>query len=300
MIPSRDAGTEHRDTVAALFARHSVRRYSSEPVEPGRLDLIRDFAAGVRPLVPASRFTCAIRAINKPSERLASALGSFTAIVSARHFLGARLAGSAHVLADFGFRVEQVVIELTRLGLGSCWVGTLRHEAAARALVGAGPDERMPAIVMFGRPAHGTAGRLVNRAIRAAVGARRRLDFAKFAFRDRFGVPLDPDADLGFILDCLRHAPSAGNARPWRVVVRGAELLICADENAGYYRVAGLAKWGYPLLDAGIGMAHVSIALAALGRPADWRWLDDTPGLRDELGLPASVRPVAGIALETS
>lgn len=296
----------HRDTVAALLARRSVRRYAPVPVAPATLAAIRAAVPGVRPLSADGAFACAVESIPGSSRRLAAALGSYAAIISARQYLAARLSRPAgasgwhpefHPLIEFGFRVEQLVIRLTRLGLGSCWVGTLQHEDRARALVGAGPAERVPAVVMFGQPARAAGARLVNRALRAVVGAPRRLAFDRFAFQDRYGTPLEPEPDVRFLLDCLRHAPSAGNARPWRVILRDRELLLCVDESAGYYRLMKLARWGYPWLDAGIGLAHLTIALTALGRPADWQGVADTPDLRAALDLPASVKPVARLNL---
>ena len=285
----------YRETVAALFARESVRRYAAGPVRPELLDRIRVYGTELRPLIPDNRCACAVETVAGSSRELASALGSYAAIISARYFIAGRLAGTTRPLLDFGFRAEHLVIELTRLGLGSCWVGTLQHEAAARELAGAGPDERVPALLMFGKPATGVGGRLANRTLRTVVGATRRLAFDRFVFRDRYGNAFEPESELRFVLDCLHHAPSAGNARPWRVILRGPELLFCVDENAGYYRRMKLARWGYPELDAGIGMAHISIALAALGRPADWQWLDDSPDLRAALALPDPIRPVAAI-----
>ena len=141
--------------------------------------------------------------------------------------------------------------------------------------------------------------------IRSAIGADRSLHFDKFCRgAARQSVPassFDNPAELSQfqkrVMDALRHAPSAGNSRPWRVVFHGDSAHFCVTKNTPYYRMARAVRWGYHLLDAGIGMANVSLALAALGREAHWELVGDRPEIRQTLGLPPDVELVGTIRL---
>ncbi|UCG42840.1 MAG: hypothetical protein JSU73_13435 [candidate division WOR-3 bacterium] len=288
----------------AIVGRRSVRRYADRTVPEQTRRQIAEFAMKVRPLVPENRFSYSVLPIernggNGPSrsEELSLVMGGYGKLVSARHLLLPRIQGDAHVLEDFGYRVEQLVVELTRLGLGSCYIGALGHEAEALDRLGSLPGERIPAVVVFGYPSTATAGKGFNRMIRSAIGADRRLRFDRFVFASSFNNP----AELGLfqekVMDALRHAPSAGNSRPWRVVIHGDLAYFCVAQNTPYYRMTRAVRWGYHLVDAGIGMANVSLAVAALGREAQWELVGDRLEARQMLGLPPDVQLIGKIRI---
>lgn len=299
----------------AIMSRRSVRRYADKTVPEETRRQIAEFAMKVRPLVPGNRFSYSVLPIERNgghgpsrSEELSVVMGGYGKLVSARHLLLPRVQGEAHILEDFGYRVEQLVVELTRLGLGSCYIGALGHEAEALDRLGSLPGERIPAVVVFGYPSTATAGKGFNRMIRSAIGADRRLRFDRFVFcrgtarQAEPGSSLNDPAELGpfqeKVMDALRHAPSAGNSRPWRVVIDKGFAYYCVTQNTPYYRMARAVRWGYHLLDAGIGMANVSLAMAALGREAQWELVGDRPEMRQILGLAPDVQLIGTIRLD--
>jgi nitroreductase len=291
----------------AIISRRSVRRYADKSVPEETRRQIAEFAMRVKPLVPENRFSYSVLPIEGKSEELAVVMGGYGKLVSARHLLLPRIQGDASVLEDFGYRVEQLVVELTRLGLGSCYIGSLGHEAEALDRFGSPPGERMPAVVVFGFPSTATAGRGFNRMIRSAIGADRSLQFDKFVFcrgtarqaapASSFSKPAELNPFQEKIMDALRHAPSAGNSRPWRVVIHEGLAYFCVTQNTPYYRMARAVRLGYHLLDAGIGMANVSLAMAALGREAQWELVGDQPEVRRMLNLPPEVQLIGTVRL---
>lgn len=284
-------------TIEAILARRSVRRFEDREVPEDIRRLVAEHALRLQPLEPGNRFSFSLLPIVGKSEELAAVMGGYGKLVSARHLLLPRIGGADHVLEDFGFRVEQLVIELTRLGLASCWIAALGHEAEVLDRFRASRDERVPAVVVFGYPAGKAAARGFNSSIRAALGANRPPAFDRWVFEGTFGNPARLTPLRERALEALRRSPSAGNSRPWRVVLRGANAFLALVLDTPYYRLSKGVRLGYHRLDGGIGMANLSLALAALDRPGSWTMLDNEPPLREELALPANTELLARIAL---
>ena len=156
------------DLYAAILARRSVRRYEQRPLEEETLARVRAIAAEVRPLAVENRFQVLFRDVT-PGENLVETLGAYGRIVSPPHLLVPYLEGSAHPLTDLGYRAQQIVVRLTALGLGSCYVGCLSREGQARASYGLAADTRLGATVAYGYPATGQGNRVVNATMRRLV-----------------------------------------------------------------------------------------------------------------------------------
>jgi len=282
------------DLYDAILARRSVRRYEERPVSQAVFDAIRECESDIEPLEPGLGFRYSIAHATVDTD-ITSLLGAYGRIISAPHVLVPTIEDDRHALVDFGFRVEQLVIQLTRLGLGSCWVGALPREAKAAERFEIPTGWRIPALIAFGYPATGIGG-AVNSLIHIGVGAQRPLDFGKFVSSGTYGQPAALSGLQTNLLDALRRAPSAGNARPWRVILRANRMFYCVDTAVGFYRTY---KVDYPLVDAGIGMANVALAFKALKQARPWTLLTDDHRLRAELALPPNLRLVASIPLET-
>lgn len=273
------------DLYEAILTRRSVRRYAGRDVPAGLLKQLADFAQEIEPLVQSADFSYSIRPAK--NNELTSAAGGYGRILSATLVIVPHIADGPNALVDFGFRTEQLVIHATRLGLGSCWVGALRHEASAAEEFSVPPGSRIGAVIALGYPETGIVGRAANRLIRSAAGAGSRPPLERLVLGQ--GAPTSKQQRK--VLEALRAAPSTGNARPWRVVLREGLLYLAVKEDAGYYRLSG--NVGYHLVDAGIGMANLSLALKALDRPAPWTLLDKS----DELALPDNLRLIGSVPL---
>jgi nitroreductase len=278
----------------AILARRSVRRYEKRTVPIETLDAIRDYASHIEPLEPATPFSYSVLPVAQGDE-ITAAMGGYGKLVSAPHVIVPFIKDGPNALADFGFRIQQLVIYLTQLGLGSCWVGALTRKAALFAKYSVPAGMTTGAIIAFGYESRSRPGRLANRVLRGAIGASRKKPLEKFVWTGRFG---EAAALTGFqteVLEALRASPSTGNAQPWCAVLLGGVLYFSVREDARYYRLTD--NVGYHLVDAGIGMADISLALRALGHPANWTLLDNTADARARLALPGSVRLIGSIPL---
>jgi nitroreductase len=134
---------------------------------------------------------------------------------------------------------------------------------------------------------------------------------ARYSVRAYQPDPVD-DAKLQQVLEAARLAPTAANHQPFGVVVihtvgREAEirliyhrewllqapliLCVCGIPAGGWVR--GLDGKNYTDVDAAIVMDHLILAATHLGLGTCWIAAFNPEAVRNMLGLPAGVEPVA-------
>ena len=249
----------------AIRDRRSCRTFDPRPLEPRLLaavqELIRSPLKG--PFGGAARFRLVDAGRQGEKRRR---LGTYGFVQGAPAFLVGAIASGEHALEDYGWCMEKVVLELTRLGLGTCWLGgTFRRSAFARA-AGLAEGEVMPAVSPVGLPA-GTKSAIdvLASAVSGARG-RRRWEELFFSSREEAGV-------WAACLDAVREAPSAVNGQPWRVAIDAAAPVL------HFFRVsrAQVERRVLQKVDMGIAMCHFELAARELGLGGSWRVLGDAP-----------------------
>ena len=129
-------------------------------------------------------------------------------------------------------------------------------------------------------------------------------------------VPVSPE-ETAFILDCASTAPSAGNLEAWDVVVVTDEDTRLALAEAAYDQehigrastvfvtcanyVRSMSRYGergilFAVQDATIACTYMMLAAHAQGIHTCWTGAFDEEAVREILGLPQHVRPVAMLA----
>jgi nitroreductase len=248
----------------AVLARRSVRRYEQRQLEASVLAQVRQVISEVKPLVPGNSFEVLLRDV-APGEDLVQTMGGYGRIVSPPHYLVPWSVGQEFVLTDQAYRVEQIVVRLTALGIGTCYVGSVGREDQVRARFGLPDEARSGAFLSFGYAASGRRGRAFNALMRRAAGATNKLPLERIFFHGTFDNPGAPPAELEPLIQAARHAPSAGNAQPWRLLWRAGTLYLFVQwEN----RKHGSKE--YSLYDGGLCMSNVALALEALGMTGRW------------------------------
>ena len=283
---------EHPDLYQAILARRSVRRYDDAHPDEATLARVGDVISHVQPLICGNRYEVLLNPVTAASD-LVVALGAYGRFVNPPCYLLPYLRGERFLLTDLGYRAEQIAVRLTTMGLGSCFIGCLGREDLVRASFGLPEDARIGALLIFGWPSKALVGRTVNAVMRAGAGAIRKLPAERIFFRGSFASPSWPPAQLAPLVEAARHAPSAVDAQPWRLLWQGDSLhLFVRRRNARYG--AG-ANQQYNLYDGGLCMANVALALESLGRKG--RWLPYEGQEPDIPEHPADLLPLARLVL---
>jgi nitroreductase len=245
----------------AILKRRSTRRYDPRPLDDRLLDEVVQLASEARPLVEGNTFGYRlVRRVEK--EDLGAFLGMYGALVSVPHLLVPHIVGGRHALTDLGFRMEQVAVRITAMGLASCFIGALSSVEAVNRRFGLVKDAAVGAALVVGRAPKRLGSKAVNAIVRGAAGGtgRRAMDTLCFdAEREAAG---DPPPAWDAVLEAGRWAPSARNVQPWRFLREGHLLHVAVVQRAWRYGHQQAYRW----FDVGACLGNMHLAAISLGR----------------------------------
>lgn len=265
------------DLVESMKRRTSIRAYSDRPVEPGLKEEVRGLLAahGRGPFGNAVRL--AMVDLSDMEQAETRKLGTYGFISGARLYVAAVVRDAPGAMPDVGYCLEQVVVRLTHLGLGTCWLGGTFKRASFAEKLSLSGDEVIPAITPVGYARDSRPAR--ERVMRRFVGADQRKPWETLFYEGSMDRPLRGEAvgEYAVALDCLRLAPSASNMQPWRIIKArdAATFHFLLKRSPGYGRLLKAAN--LQLVDMGIAMCHFELAVRESG--LDGAWSASDPGL---------------------
>lgn len=196
-------------------------------------------------------------------------LGTYGFIQGARFYIAGQIAPSREGFLDYGFVLEKLILELTGMNLGTCWLGGTFDRAEFSKAIGLEEGNVIPAITPVGI-ASSTRG-IGERLIRLGAGSKNRLPRERLFFGSPAGDPLIlPEGDpVQEILEGVRIGPSASNNQPWRIVAEGNRFRFHLSRKPGYQKA--FSRVDIQMLDIGIAMAHFDLVAREYGRIPEWK-----------------------------
>jgi hypothetical protein len=196
-------------------------------------------------------------------------LGTYGFIRGARYFIAAQAEPSRNAFLDYGYTLEKLILELTALGLGTCWLGgTFDRGEFARA-IGLKQGFAIPAVTPVG---YATPIRSIgDQVVRLSAGSRNRLPWKNLFFNHDTLHPLSreeagPYEDL---LEAVRLAPSASNKQPWRIFRDKGNFCFCLLRTPGYQ--GKFASVDLQMIDMGIALCHWDLVAREKGFSVTWQ-----------------------------
>ncbi len=269
-----------------ISRRISVRAYQPEPASPGDLEAVRLTGEQAEALTGAD-MQFHLRTDTQMGNEIKGIIGDYGKTIHAPHYIVLASRECDGYLTDAGFRFEQMILDATARGLGTCWVGLMFKEASLRATLGVDDSWRMIVLSPIGRPLKNS---LTNRMLRTLAGSKGRKPIDRLFFWQRHGemLPASVISDRNFmqVLEATRWAPSWMNRQPWRFILLNREILI--------YKLQRQEREGkdYHRLDCGIAMCHLHLAARALGIRGRWE-----PGPFDISGI-SGAEPIGRYVME--
>jgi nitroreductase len=271
----------------AMRVRRSARTYTGEPVDESTIKELVAF-------LDRSERLCDLKlrfvpmAQDAVGDAMTGVIGSYGAIRNAPFWMIGLSEEGPNDQVNFGYAMEQWVLECTRQGFGTCWVGGFFKMSELAKKVAIDPGERIVCISPFGQAA---PRRLGEKAMRTLGGLNRRKPLAERVFHEKWGVPatryLADKPELGQVFELALWAPSASNKQPCHYIVDDERIviLVLTSLQTKYPDfIAGdrAEDLNFQRVDAGIAMAHVQLAVKELGIGGKWSLEFDESGLRKQ------------------
>ncbi len=259
-----------------IQTRTSVRRFTGEIVAGQlRKQLERCCrAARVGPFGGTCRFHLVDNHSRNASQN--ERVGAYGVIRGARTYLAGATASSRFNLEDYGYLFELILLKVSDLGLGNCWLGGGITRSRFAKAIELGKDEILPAVSPIGFPTDRRS--MVDRVIRWGAGSKKRKSWTELFWNSETSAPLSREnaGPFATALEMVRLAPSASNRQPWRCLKEGDGVHFYLQRSPGYRK---LTQTDLQRIDMGIAMAHFDLAMAESGIDGVWRVLDP-PHLR--------------------
>lgn len=208
-------------------------------------------------------------------------LGTYGFIKNPRAYLVGVTDNNKYSLLDFAYTFHRLVLYLTELGMGTCWMGGTFNRHSFEKKLQLGEGEFIPCITPIGYPKN--KQRVFDKAVRFVVKADNKKPWDKLFYDTNFEVPLvKENAGLFEIpIEMVRLGPSASNKQPWRLVL-SEDRKVCHFfiEHTPNYS----AKLGYDMqmLDMGIAMCQFELACKELNIEGQLELKDPKMDLKNE------------------
>lgn len=263
--------------------RFSCRKYSKEPIPVKIQEKLRSLMAELSsgPFGTPMRFDL-ITAEGQDGKALRG-LGTYGFIQGASGFVVGALGAGQQNLEEYGYRMEQIVLAATDVGLGTCWLGGTFTKSAFSRRIDLQTEERMPAILAIGLMDNEVLAR--KGAIRQYVAGQRRMPWEYLFFDGAWGVPLSFEYAEMYSqpLEMVRLGPSASNKQPWRIVRTDVFFHFFIQRTKGYRNLMTRLVQidDMQRLDIGIAMCHFELTARELGLQGKWKVVDHGLDLPD-------------------
>ena len=256
-----------------ISRRKSVRKYDDQPLAGALRAKVKALLARERTGFFGGRPRFALVEREAAREEKGAKLGTYGFIKGARSFVAGAIARRPGAEEDYGYALEAIILELTDLGLGTCWLGGTFSRAEYGRLLSLADDEFVPAVTPVGFAAERRGA--LERLVRWGAKSDSRLPWERIFFDHAPDSPLTREeaGDYGEVLEALRRAPSASNKQPWRVLCCGDCFHLFLKPTPGYRKL--VAATDLQRIDIGIAMCHFEAASKALNLPGSWR--EDAP-----------------------
>jgi len=186
-------------------------------------------------------------------------LGTYGVIKGSNNYIGATVANDELALEALGYEFEKLILYLTSLGIGTCWLGGTFNRSSFANAMAVKENEIFPAISPIGYPSG--KKRFADSLVRMIAKSNQREPWNKLFFNKKFSTRLSTE-DAGayaFPLEMTRLAPSASNKQPWRIVQDGTTYHFYEAQAPGYS-----TRLGYDIQKVDLGIAACHFHLAAL------------------------------------
>lgn len=238
--------------------RRSVRSYTDAPISKEIKEKIDAYILTIESPFPTKTTFKFIEAALEPN---GLKLGTYGMIKGASSFIGAVVPDTPFGVEALGYEFEQLILFLTTLDLGTCWLGGTFNRGEFQKVMGAADSMLFPAVSPVG---YFEKKSLKEKLVRSFIKADARKPWVTLFFDGDFSSPLTEAAAgaYAFPLEMVRLGPSASNKQPWRIVKAGEFYHFYEYKIPGY---SSAFTFDMQAIDMGIAACHFRLAAIEKG-----------------------------------
>ena len=257
--------------VETMLKRVSCRTYLSESVEYEKKQEIREILQKHTRGVFGNEVYFKLVDYSDLNEEIIRSLSTYGVIKGASLYVLGKVKNRIRALEDFGYCMERVILEMTNMGLGTCWLGTSFKRKAFERLIEIEDDDVIPAVSPVGYTAEKRS--FTESMVRVLAGSDLRKPWARLFFLGDFDTPLEREG-CGLYqvpLEMVRIAPSASNRQPWRVLKEADRdhFHFYMRKSKAYEPLAQTLP--FENVDVGIALRHFELAAREVGLKGKWK-----------------------------
>ena len=252
--------------------RKSHRTYSGKPLEKKVREKVIDLLENHDLKSPFSDYAGKARfkllSIPEFDPKEKRKLGTYGIIKGAQDFIVGVVEKSQYSREHFGYLLETIILALTDLGLGTCWLGGTFNKSLFSEKINCSSDEILPAITPVG---HSDQKSVREKMIRSFAKADERLTWEKLFFDGNLSIPISKTklGTFATLLEMIQAGPSAGNRQPWRIIKS-------SDKNNFHFYTTNpkdgrfLHYSKFRPIDIGIAVCHFALTANELDVKGNW------------------------------
>lgn len=206
------------------------------------------------------------------NQEMLKGLGTYGTIRNPRGFIIGKVKKSDKDMEDFGYLMEKIVLFLTDLGFGTCWLGGSFRRSNFASRISTGSDELVPAVVSVGHMANKRSS--LDSIIRLSAGSKKRKDWEELFFKDDMNTVLTKEEAGKYCepFEMIRLGPSASNRQPWRILLIKNRIHFFLFRSKQYRRNLKILKLNdLQRVDIGIAMCHFELSAREQGMHGLWQ-----------------------------
>lgn len=246
--------------------RKSVRTYSRLPIETEVKEKIQkhiDQQNG--PFQVAFRLEMIDKLKIREDEKIK--LGTYGIIQGVNHFVAAAVEKKEHNMEQLGYVLENLILYITSLGLGTCWLGGTFNKGRFSKVMQIKESELLPIVTPVGYESRIKSP--IDLIMKPKPNLKIRKSWDVLFFNENATSVLDKaDAgDYATPLEMVRLAPSASNKQPWRIVFINKQYHFYLAHDIGY---SSVFPYDIQKIDIGIAMCHFECMAKESGLKGKW------------------------------
>ncbi|MFV8828457.1 nitroreductase family protein [Alkalihalobacterium sp. APHAB7] len=261
-----------QSVIETMKKRQSVRTYETRNISETHLQKIEKYMTDEKPFIGPFGKQGNIQLVHVTNNVTDKGikLGTYGFIKNPTAYIVGVSENNKYALVDFGYTFHRLVLYLTELELGTCWMGGTFNRNSFEKEISINDGHFIPCVTPIGYPKE--KQRMFDKALRYVVKADNKKVWEKLFYNVSFEKPLTKNqaGDLETPIEMVRIGPSASNKQPWR-------LVLTEDRKTCHFYIEHTpnysSKLGYDmqLLDMGIAMCQFELACKELDINGEWQ-----------------------------